>query len=131
MAQYVLGVVNIDTQTYTICVEKPEQDVPEVVLMSISDGRAHCFHIAMTGSNTDIENAKAVCAQEILYRSTDSDPLLFFAAYDRCSRMVYFGLLDPRQQTCEDIAQFHMPCQGTQIAKRLQACVASNAEALR
>ena len=102
MAQYVLGLVNIDTQTYTVHVEEPEQAAPEVVVMSICDGRAHCFHIAMTRCDTDIENAKVVCSQEVLYRSTDSDPLLYFAVYDRCSHRVSFGLLDPKYRTCEN-----------------------------
>lgn len=123
--------MNTDTQTYTVYVEEPEQDAPEVVVMSICNGHAYCFHIAMTGSNTDIENAKAVCSQDILYMSMDSDPLLYFAVYDRCSHMVCFGLLDPKHRTFEDVAQFQMACQEMHVAARLQAYVASNTEALR
>jgi hypothetical protein len=99
--------------------------------MSICDRRSLCFHIATTYINTDIENAKLVCAHAALYRSTDNDPPLHFAVYDRDTRMLYFCLLDPKQRTFEDLAQFEMPRQATQVAERLQACVASNAEALR
>ncbi|KAF2691561.1 hypothetical protein K458DRAFT_425499 [Lentithecium fluviatile CBS 122367] len=131
MVRYVLELVNTDGQTYTIQVEELEQDVPEVVIMSICDTRAFCFHVAITWSIPDIENAKAVCSQAVLYRSTDNDPLLYFAVYDRHTQTLYFCLLDPAQQTYEDMIHYSTQHQDGEAATRLQTYVASNAEALR
>jgi len=78
-----------------------------------------------------MENAKAVCSQAVLYSSTENDACLFFAVYDRFTQMGCFCLLDPEEQIYEEVAQFQMPCHETHVAERLQACVASNAAALR
>jgi len=131
LAQYVLRLVNNNQPTYSIHFENLEAELPEVIVMSICNGGAFCFHIAIPYTNTDIENAKAVCSQEAIYRSTDNDPLLNFAVYDPYTRIFYFCLLDPKHQTIEDVAQFQLPLQESQAAERLQACVASNAEVLR
>jgi len=71
--------------------------------MPICNGRTIRFHIAITST---IENAKAVCSQAVMYRSTDNNPLLYFAVYHRHTPMLYFCQLDPEQQTCEDVAHF-------------------------
>jgi hypothetical protein len=130
LSQFVLELVNTHQQTYSIYMEESEADLPEVVIMSICDGRTLCFHIAITCTNTNIENAKVVCSQAVLHRSTGNDPLLYFAVFDRHTQVLYLCLLDPQQQTFEDVAQFQMPWQETQ-ATRLQAYVACNAEVLR
>jgi hypothetical protein len=111
--------------------EESELAVPEVVVMSIRNGRTIGFHIAFTCNNTNIENAKVVCSQAVLYRSTDNDPPLYFAIFDRHTQVLYLCLLDPQQQTFEDLAKYQMPWQETHVAARLQAYVASNAEVLR
>jgi hypothetical protein len=111
--------------------EESELAAPEVVVMLIRDGRTICFHIAITYTNTDLESAKAVCSQAVLYSSTENDACLFFAVYDCTTQMGCFCLLDPKEQTYEDVAQFEMPRQATHVGARLQAYVASNAEALR
>jgi hypothetical protein len=131
MYQYVLRLANTDRQTYNICIEKSEQEAPEVVIMSICDERALYFHIAITCANTDIENAKTICSQAAIYYSTDDDPLLYFAVYDRYTQVLYFGLLDPEQKTYEDVVEFQMPWEENHVAARLQAYLASNAEVLQ
>jgi hypothetical protein len=88
--------------------------------LSIGDRQTVCFHVAIICNNTDIENVKAVCSQAVLHRSTDNDPLLFFAVYDGRTQMVYFCLLDPKLGTFEDVAQFQMLRQETHVAARLQ-----------
>jgi hypothetical protein len=131
MAQHVLRLVNTDQQRYSIYMEEPQPDIQEVIVISIYDRCALCFHIAITHTNTNIENANVVCSQAIIYRSTENDPLLHFAVYDPYTKTLYFCLLDPEQRTFEDVAQFQMPWQEAQVAEKLHACVASNAEALR
>jgi hypothetical protein len=131
LSRYVLGLVNAKQQAYSIYMEESELAVPEVVVMSIRDERTICFHIAITYTNADMENAKAVCSQAVLYNSTENDAYLYFAVYDCFTQMGCFCLLDPKEQTYEDVAQFQRSRQEMQVAERLQAYVASNAEALQ
>jgi hypothetical protein len=130
-SRYVLGLINTNQQTYSIYLEESEPAVPEVVVMSIRNGRTIGFHIAFTCTNTDIENAKAVCSQAVLYRSTGNDALLYFAVYHCPTQMVYFCRLDPKEQTFDNVELFPMPCQEAHVAARLRAYVASNVEVLR
>jgi hypothetical protein len=104
LGRYVLGLVNVNQQTYSICMEESELAAPEVVVMLIRDGRTICFHIAITYTNTDLESAKAVCSQAVLYSSTENDACLFFAVYDCTTQMGCFCLLDPKEQIYEDVA---------------------------
>jgi hypothetical protein len=129
--QFIQELVTTVRQTYSVCIEESEQDAPEIVVMSISDGRTICFHIAITCTNADIENAKEVCSQAILYRSTENDPHLFFAVYDCLTQKLYFCLLDPLQQAYENITHYTTQDQAGEAVTRLQTYIASNAEALQ
>lgn len=99
--------------------------------MRIHIGPTTCFHIAITGTNKDLENAKVVCSQALIYWTSDKNPPLHFAVYDRHTQKLYFCLLDPKDLTLEDVEQFEMPSQETQVAAKLQAHVASNVKALQ
>ncbi|KAF3017898.1 hypothetical protein E8E12_000172, partial [Didymella heteroderae] len=55
---------------------------PDVLIILIEHGRNNCFHIVVPWSNDDIENAKAVCSQAILYRTKQDDADLYFAVFD-------------------------------------------------
>lgn len=41
--------------------------------MAVEKESNSCFHMAITGTNTDVENAEAVRAQDVLYRSTKNN----------------------------------------------------------
>ncbi|KAF2786383.1 hypothetical protein K505DRAFT_380314 [Melanomma pulvis-pyrius CBS 109.77] len=130
--QSILGFLRslLDDQTYTISVE-PEDEVPEVVVVSIKKGTTICFHIAATYTNPDIENAKEVCSQAVLYRSTENDPLLHFAVYDRHTQTCCFCMLDPKELHFDHVAEFQLLGQATRVAATLKDLVASNAQVLQ
>lgn len=86
--------------------------------------------MAATWTNTDLENAKAVCSQAILYRTKEDDVSLYFAVYDSRTHMVYFCLCDPSQQTFEDVSHYTMQSEVAQIAKWLKTYIQSNSEVL-
>lgn len=119
-----------DKQCYTVCIEDSEQHDPEVVVILIQKERNICFHLAATWTNTDIENAKAVCSQAILYRTKEDDASLFFAVCDSRTQTVYFCLCDPSQQTFEDVSHYSMPSKAEEIVKLLETYIQSNLEVL-
>jgi hypothetical protein len=67
-----------------------------------------CFHIAIMGTNTEIENAKAVCSRAILYWSTEDDPDLYYSVYDSRTQIVFFCLCSPCKRGFEDVSCYSM-----------------------
>jgi malonyl CoA-acyl carrier protein transacylase len=90
-----------------------------------------CFHMAITGTNTDIENAKAVCSQAVLYRSTEDDPDLYCSVYDNRTQKVFFCLCDPAKQEFEDASCYSMQGEADKVIEWLKTYIVSNAEVLR
>jgi hypothetical protein len=90
-----------------------------------------CFHMAITGINADIDNAKAVCSQAVLYRSSEDDPDLYSSVYDSLTQMVFFCLCSPSKQEVEDMACYSMHREASKVAKWLKTYIVSNAEVLR
>jgi hypothetical protein len=80
--------------------------------------------------NADIENAKAVCAQAILHRSTDKDPILYYAVYHSRTQRVFVCLCDPSKQTFEEVEDYSMDRGANQVANRLKEYIGSNAVVL-
>jgi hypothetical protein len=119
-----------DKQHFTVCIEESEQDEPEVVVMLVQNERSVCFHMAVTRTNTEIEDAKAVCSQAVLYRTKEDDPSLYFAVYDSRTQMVYFCLCDPFEQTFEDVSHYSVQIEADLIAERLKTHIESNATVL-
>lgn len=99
--------------------------------MVIKNKRNSCFHMAITCTNTDIKNAKTVCSQAILYRSTEDEHNLYYAVYDSHAQMVFFCLCNPSQQEFEDVSHYSMQGEAGKIAMRLETYTVSNAEVLR
>jgi hypothetical protein len=119
-----------DKQHFTVRIEESEQDEPEVVIMLVQNERRACFHMAVTRTNTEIEDAKAVCSQAVLYRTKEDDPSLYFAVYDSRTQMAHFCLCDPFEQTFEDISHYSMQSEAELIAERLKTHIKSNATVL-
>jgi hypothetical protein len=115
---------------YTVDIDDSEVDDPDVVIMLIKNGCNSCFHIAVPWNNSDIENAKAVCSQAILYRTKEDDPDLYFAIYDIRAQMVSFCLCSPSQEAFEDVSQYFIQREGERVAERLKVYIVSNAEVL-
>lgn len=114
---------------YTVTIDSTEVDGPEVDIVLIKNGRKSCFHVAVLWRN-DIENAKVVCAQEVLYRTKADDPDVYFAVYDVREQMVSFCLCSPSSQGIKDTSQHSMRREHEKVAERLRAYVTSNAEVL-
>lgn len=119
--QCVLELAHQDEQCYTVCIEDKHQNNPKVVITVILKGHTSCYHIAETCANTDLENAKAVCSQAILYRTSKGDASLHFAVCDNHTRTVYFCLCDPSRLTFEDVSHYSLPGEAEQIAEWLRA----------
>jgi hypothetical protein len=86
--------------------------------------------MAATGTNADIESAKTVCSQAILYRTKENDASLYFAVCDNRTQTVYFCPCDPSQQTFEDVSHYSMHRQAEQIVKWLKTYIQLNSEVL-
>ncbi|KAH7068576.1 hypothetical protein FB567DRAFT_555441 [Paraphoma chrysanthemicola] len=82
--------------------EELDEDDPVIVMVMMNESNS-CFHMAITGTNTDIENAKAICAQAVLYRSAEDDPELHFSVYDSRTQKIFFCLCVPVKQEFEDV----------------------------
>tara|TARA_R110002003_G_scaffold3361_1_gene25206 strand:- start:7 stop:393 length:387 start_codon:yes stop_codon:yes gene_type:complete len=116
VARCVLELSRENEQRYTTYTEEPEQGNLEVIVMIIENESNSCFHIAITGTNTDIENAKAVCCQAILYRTTEDDPDLYYSVYDSRTQMVSFCLCSPSKQGFEDVSCYSMQREACEVA---------------
>jgi hypothetical protein len=80
-----------------------ERGNPDVLFVLIKHGCNICFHIVVPWGNDKIENAKAICSQAVLYRTTQDDADLYFAVFDIRVQMVHFCLCSPAQQELRDI----------------------------
>jgi malonyl CoA-acyl carrier protein transacylase len=99
--------------------------------MVVVGQRKSCFHMAITGTNADIENAKEVCAQAVLYRSAEDNPDLYYSVYDSRTQKVFFCLCDPAKQEMEDVSCYSMQGEADKVSEWLKTCIVSNAEVLR
>lgn len=99
--------------------------------MVIKNESTYCFHMAITGTTTDVENAKAVCSQAVLYRSTRDDPDLYYAVYDSLTHMVSFCRCSPSKEAIEDVSCYSMHREASKVAQWLKTYIISNAEVLR
>ena len=125
--EYLRTLLNTNNQTYTFHLETPEDledNDSDISILSISNGRDVCFHIAVTDGNTDIEEAKDVCSQAVLYRSLKDDPDLHFAVYDRGSQTIHLCLLHPGEEEYEDVSNCSMHGQAEGVAGVLVICIA-------
>ncbi|KAH7061832.1 hypothetical protein BKA63DRAFT_497678 [Paraphoma chrysanthemicola] len=118
-------------ECYTTHIKESEQDDPEVIVIVVENESKSCFHLAITGTNTDIENAKAVCSQAILERSSKDDPDLYYAVYDSHTQIVFYCLCSPSTQEFDDVSYHSMQGEADQVAEWLKAFIVVNAEALR
>jgi hypothetical protein len=98
--------------------------------MVVENESNSCFHIAITGTNTDIENAKAVCSRAILYRSSEDDSDLFYSVYDSLTQTVFYCLCSPSTQEFEDVSCNSMQGEADQVAEWLKPYIVVNAESL-
>jgi hypothetical protein len=131
IAQCVLELSHETEQCYTTYIEEPEQNNSEVIVMVVKNESNSCFYMAITGTNTDIENTKVVCSQAILYRSTEDDPDLYFSVYDRLTQIVSICLCSPSMQEFKDVTYYSMHREANKIAQGLKTYIVSNAEVLR
>ncbi|KAH8710283.1 hypothetical protein GQ44DRAFT_434805 [Phaeosphaeriaceae sp. PMI808] len=115
---------------YTTCIEESDQNDPEVLVIVVKNDHKICFHIAVTCSNTDIENAKAVCSQAVLYRTMENDPEVYFSVYDSRNQVVFFCLCDPSKQEFEDVSYYSVQVEAGKIAEWLKTYIVSNMEVL-
>jgi hypothetical protein len=131
LAQCVLELSREAEQRYAFYTEEQEQDELEVMVMVVKNESNSCFHVGITGGNTDLENAKAVCAQAILYRSSEDNPDLYYSVYDSLTQMVSFCLCSPSKLEFQDVACYSMRREADKVAQRLKTYIVSNAEVLR
>jgi malonyl CoA-acyl carrier protein transacylase len=131
VAQCILELSQETGQRYTTLIEEPEQDDPEVIVMVVENESNTCFHMAITGINADIDNAKAVCSQAVLYRSSEDDPDLYYSVYDSLTQMVFFCLCNPSKQEFEDMTCYSMHREANKVAQWLKTYIVSNAEVLQ
>jgi spore germination protein YaaH len=120
--------LNRDELEYTICEENTTQAGLETAIVAISNQRNICFHTAWT--NGDVEDAKDICAQAVLYRSTPRCPHLYYAVYNSRTRTFYFCLLDPNEQEHTDVATYSLEHQEERMLAALETYVTSNAQVL-
>lgn len=131
VARCVLELSRETEQRYAIYTDELEQDEPEVIVIVVTNESNSCFHMAITGSNTDLENAKAVCSQAILYRSSKDDPDLYCFVYDGLTQTVSFCLCSSSKQEFEDMSCYSMQRERDRVAEWLKTYIVSNAEVLR
>jgi hypothetical protein len=98
--------------------------------MVIVDERKSCFHMAITGTDTNIENAKEVCAQAVLYRSAEDDPELYYSVYDSRTEKVFFCLCDPAKKGFEDVSCYSMQGEADKVSEWLKTYIVLNAVVL-
>jgi hypothetical protein len=123
--------ISIESEkSFTSGIEKGVLEDPEVLLVLIKNGRRSCFHLAVTGTNTDIENARMVCAQAILSRTRQHDPALYFAVYDTWAHVVHFCLFIPSREELEDVACYSMHKEADQVGQYLKKYIVWNAGVL-
>lgn len=102
----------------------------EFLVKVIQNARHSCFHIATTWTNTDLENAKAVCSQAVLHRSGEGDASLYFAVCDSRTQIVHFCLCDPSLQTIEDVSSYSMQSEAGRVVEWLKIYIDSNTKIL-
>ena len=107
-----------------------DEDNPDVLIMLIKHGHRTCFHIAVTCGNNDIEDAKAVCCQAVLYRTTQGDADVYFAVLDIGLQAVRFCLCSPSQQEFEDVSRHAVEQEAERIVERMKTYIVSNADVL-
>lgn len=105
-------------------------DNPDVLIILINHGCQTCFRIAVPRGNNDIENAKAVCCQAVLYRTTQGDADVYFAVLDIRLQAVYVCLCSPSQQEFKDVSQHFIQGQAGRAVERLKTYIVSNAYVL-
>jgi malonyl CoA-acyl carrier protein transacylase len=128
VAQCVLKLSRGTEQSYTTYTKETEHDEPEVVVIVVENENNSCFHIAITGSNTNIKNAKVVCCQAILYRSSEDNPDLYCSVYDKVTQMVLFCLFSPSKQELKDVSCYSTQREADKVAEWLKTYVVSNAD---
>lgn len=129
---------NNTKQDYAIYVEGPEEVSPELTVAHIKYKDYACFHMAFRGTNRDIENAIQVYAQALLYRTTEKDPVLYYAVIDSGTHIVYLCTCDPlkgeynvvRQQRFiqKESQTVESQTVESQMAEELKTYIVSNAK---
>ena len=107
-----------------------DEDNPDVLIVLIKHGHRTCFHIAVTCGNNDIENAKAVCCQGVLYRTTQDDADVYFPVLEIGLQAVHFCLCRPSQQEFEDISRHDMEQEAERVVERMKTYIVSIAHVL-
>jgi hypothetical protein len=88
-----LTVSTVSTEGDDPDADDPKVEDPEVDIVLIESERKSCFHIAVFWSSDGIENAECVCAQQVLYRTTEDSPDLYFAVITSIPRSYTFTCL--------------------------------------
>jgi hypothetical protein len=120
--------LNRDELKYIICEEVTEQGDLGTAVVTISDVRKICFHTAWTNGN--IQDAKVICAQAVLYRSTPQHPHLYYAVYDSRTHTGHFCLFDPKEQEYTDVAIYSLENERERMLAALETYVTSNTQVL-
>jgi hypothetical protein len=107
-----------------------DADNPDVLIILITHGRQTCFYIAVPRGNNDIEDAKAVCCQAVLYRTTQGDADVYFAVLDIDLQAVHFCLCSPLQQEFEDVSRHAIEQEAEGVVERMKAYIVLNADVL-
>ncbi|KAF2105474.1 hypothetical protein BDV96DRAFT_592384 [Lophiotrema nucula] len=94
--------------------------------LSISKDSVTAFHVLLL-QDGDIEDAKHIAAQEVLYKSTAMDAVLNFAIYHSTEGKVYFCAIDPHDMEMNDLAN----CSVQDMSNRLKMYVDANFAVLR
>jgi hypothetical protein len=69
-----LTVSTVSTEGDDPDADDPKVEDPEVDIVLIESERESCFHIAVFWSSDGFENSECVCAQQVLYRTTEDSP---------------------------------------------------------
>ncbi|KAF2023087.1 hypothetical protein EK21DRAFT_95193 [Setomelanomma holmii] len=117
--QQLLGV------SWSVALSDPEQD-PQYIHLIASKGTTDAFHIVVLWQGTDIEEAKEICAQEVLHKSTESDGVLYFALYHPTEQKLYLCTVDPNEGEMSDISNGAVQ----DMASTLKTYVEANYQAL-
>jgi hypothetical protein len=107
-----------------------DADNLDMLIVLINHEHNTCFHIALTCGNNDIKDAKAICCQAVLYRTTQDDADVYFAVFDIFLQTAHFCLCNPSQQEFEDISRHAMEQEAERVVERMKTYIVSNANIL-
>jgi hypothetical protein len=101
-----------------------EHNTSDLTMMAIHNERNVCFLVAIT--HTEVEDARVICAQAVLYNSTNNDDCnLYYAVCEVPAQIVHSCLCDPREEVYKSVSQYSMQSHADQAATCLRTYVFS------